>query len=366
MKPVTNASDFLSNSMIHNIGKVFLIVITLASVGCFRDGALIIDEPIEVVENSLNDIPVLMNANDIVGLSVIVIRENKVKIAKSYGYADLDSKKKINEHTVYKAASLGKPIFAYIVVALVQQKKLDLDKPLYLYAGEEVIANDSFSKEITARMVLSHTTGLPNLGKQVAPGFSFKPNSDFQYSGYGYQYLQGVIEKLTQKSLNELAVEIVFEPLSMTVSSYHWRKGYEDVISSSFGDNTDKYKVNHESHTGHAAWSLYTTPEDYSKFVTHIMRSSIDSGSIASQLLTPTVDVARGVKWGLGWGIQDTTPHESFWHWGSKAGFKHYVVAYPVEKVAVIVMTNSRNSFKVVDDIMAKSIGGSYPSYDWF
>ena len=352
--------------MSQSIGKIFLIVITLASTGCWRDEALIINEPIGIVEHSLNDIPVLMSENDIVGLSVIVIRENKVKIAKSFGYADLGLKKKINEHTVYKAASLGKPIFAYIVVSLAQQKKLDLDKPLYLYMGEEVVDSDPFSKEITARMVLSHTTGLPNLGKQVTPKFSFKPGSGFQYSGYGYQYLQDVIETIMQKSLNKLAVKIVFKPLSMTASSYQWRKDYDDVVSSSYGDNAEKYEVNQEAKTGYAAWSLYTTPEDYSKFVTHIMHSSTESGSVASQLLKPTANVVKGVKWGLGWGIQDTTPHKSFWHWGSKAGFKHYVVAYPVEEIAVIVMTNSRKSFKIVDDIMGKSIGGSYPSYDWF
>ncbi len=353
--------------MIRSVGKLFLIVIALTSAGCWRDGALVVDEPIDAVENSLNDIiPVLMNENDVVGLSIIVIRENEVRIAKSFGYADLESKKKIDEHTVYKAASLGKPIFAYIVVALAQQKKLDLDKPLYLYTGEEAVSNDPHSKEITARMVLSHTTGLPNLGKQVAPTFDFKPGSDFKYSGYAYQYLQGIIEKITQKSLDELAVEMVFEPLFMTESSYQWRKNYENIISSSYGDNADKYKVTQEAQIGHAAWSLYTTPEDYSKFVSHIMHSSKESESIASKLLTPMVDVAKGVRWGLGWGIQDTSPHESFWHWGSKAGFKHYVVAYPVEKVAVIVMTNSRKSFKIVDDIMATSIGGSYPSYDWF
>jgi len=339
----------------------------LAIAGCWRDGELIVDESIEAVANSLNDMaPVLMDENDVVGLSVIVIRENEVKISRSFGYADSESKKKINKHTVYQAASLGKPIFAYIVVALAQQKKLDLDKPLYLYMGEEVVVNDSRSREITARMVLSHTTGLPNLGEQVEPVFGFKPGSDFQYSGYGYQYLQRVIEKITQKSLNGLAVEIVFEPLSMNSSSYHWRKDYEDVISSSYGDRADKYKAKQVTQTGHAAWSLYTTPADYSKFVIHIMHSSIKSESVAYQLLKPTIDVAKDVKWGLGWGIQDTTPHESFWHWGSKAGFRHYVVAYPVEKVAVVVMANSRKSFKIVDDIMAKSIGGSYPSYDWF
>lgn len=51
-----------------------------------------------------------------------------------------------------------------------------------------------------------------------------------------------------------------------------------------------------------------------------ILRSSTERGSIASQLLKPTVDVAKGVKRGLGWGMQATTPHGSFWHWGSKEG----------------------------------------------
>ncbi len=350
-----------------SIRKIFLIIIVLASVGCWHDKMLVTDEPIEDIANSLNDmVPVLMDKNDVVGLSVIVIRENEERIIKHFGYADLDSKKEISEQTVYKAASLGKPIFAYIVVALAQQEKIDLDKPLYLYTDEEVVVNDSRSKEITARMVLSHTTGLPNLGKNVSPHFSFEPGSDFKYSGYGYQYLQDVIEKITQKSLNELALELVFEPLSMVTSSYYWQKDYDGVLSSSYGDNLDKYTVNQEDQAGHAAWSLYTTPEDYSKFVTHIMRSSIESESIASQLLSPTIDVSKNLMWGLGWGIQGTSPHESFWHWGSKAGYKHYVVAYPIEKVAVIVMTNSRKSFKIVDDIMAESIGGNYPSYDWF
>lgn len=55
-----------------------------------------------------------------------------------------------------------------------------------------------------------------------------------------------------------------------------------------------------------------------------------------------------------------------FWHWGSMAGFRHYVVGYPKESTTVIVMTNSWKAFKIVDDVMAKAIGGSYPSYDWF
>ncbi|OUS24173.1 hypothetical protein A9Q99_24835 [Gammaproteobacteria bacterium 45_16_T64] len=184
---------------------ILLITILVASIGCGRYGPLIVDEPIEVIANSLaNTAPALMDDNNVVGLSVITIRENEVIISNSFGYADIASKQKVDEQTVYKAASLGKPIFAYIVVALAQQEKLDLDKPLYLYMDEEVVVGDFRSKEITARMVLSHTTGLPNFGERDEPNFDFTPGSDFQYSGYGYQYLQKVIEHITHKSLNQL------------------------------------------------------------------------------------------------------------------------------------------------------------------
>jgi len=88
--------------------------------------------------------------------------------------------------------------------------------------------------------------------------------------------------------------------------------------------------------------------------------------SVAEAMLKLQVDVAKKVKWGLGWGLQDTIPNYSFWHWGSMAGFRHYVVGYPKERMGVIVMTNSSSAFKMVDDVMAKAIGGNYPSYDWF
>jgi len=69
-------------------------------------------------------------------------------------------------------------------------------------------------------MVLSHTTGLSNLGNNSAPDFYFEPGEGFKYSGHGYQYLQKVVEKVTNKNLNELVTEIVFKPLSMKTSSY--------------------------------------------------------------------------------------------------------------------------------------------------
>ena len=353
--------------MVHIVHKISFLFLALVLLGCGRDGPLLVNTSIDDLSNSLDRVaPRLMEENDVVGLSVAVIRNNEVAISRSFGHSSLESKKPISDQTVYKAASLGKPIFAYVVVSLAQQGKINLDVPLASYCAAGVVNGDARSEEVTARMVLSHTAGLPNLGGRSKLEFLFDPGKDFEYSGHGYQYLQGVVEAITHKSLNELANEFVFEPLSMTKSSYVWRTEYENIISSSYSENKEVFKVNREADVGYAAWSLYTTLGDYSKFVMHIMKSSKETSSIASWLLEPYVDVAKGVKWGMGWGIQDTMPNNSFWHWGSLAGFRHYAVGYPEEKVAVIVMANSQKSFKMVDSVMVESIGGRYPSYDWF
>ena len=335
---------------------------------CGRDGPLLLNTPIKEVSASLDKkIPVLMEEYAIVGLSVVMIKDGKVRLSKSFGYADLSSGKKINKSTVYKAASLGKPVFAYIVVKLAQQGKIDLDKPIVLYGEKPIDSNDPRSNQITARMVLSHTTGLPNLGgKSINPEFHFNPGEGFKYSGHAYLYLQKMIENVTGQHLDELANEIVFAPLKMTRSSYKWREDYQGSISSSYNSGKERFPVKKEALVGYSAWSLYTTIGNYANFVTHIMKMSTEPDSVAAQLLIPAVDVADEVKWGLGWGIQHTKPHASFWHWGSMAGFRHYVVGYPKEKIAVIVMSNSSQAFKMLDDVMVEAIGGSYPSYDWF
>ncbi len=78
------------------------------------------------------------------------------------------------------------------------------------------------------------------------------------------------------------------------------------------------------------------------------------------------MDLTGDIQWGLGWGLQKSVPNASFWHWGSMAGFRHSVVGYPEEKIAVIVMTNSEKAFKMVDELISTAIGGDNPSYEWF
>jgi CubicO group peptidase (beta-lactamase class C family) len=367
---LTNKSNKhkLSGKSILPITVLLLLTLISTLSACKRDGPLKTDTPIDQLNQIMQrDIPRLIEKHQITGLSVGVIREGELCLLRSFGKRETSPDKALNENTLFRAASLGKPVFAYIVVALAKQGLLTLDTPLHSYLNERVVDGDQRSDQITARMILNHTTGLNNLGANAdKPRFHFTPGSGFNYSGHGYLYLQKVIEKLSGKSLEQLAKETVFKPLNMNNSSYIWHSHYKQTLADSYNSKGKPYTSNNKPALAFSAWSLFTTLQDYARFVEHMIEEADNPDSIASTLLKPQVKVAKGVSWGLGWGLQQTYPNPSFWHWGSLAGFRHFIVGYPKERVAVIVMSNHEKAFKMVDEVMTMAIGGHYPAYDWF
>jgi CubicO group peptidase (beta-lactamase class C family) len=308
-----------------------------------------------------------MEQYNIKGLSLAIIRDGSPFLVKYYGTQNVATDKKNDEHTVYKAASVGKPVFAYIVVKLAKEGKIDLDTPMVTYYDHDVVEDSPYSKEVTARMILSHTSGLPNFNEGLSKlNFVFAPGTNFKYSGYGYIYLQKVVESITGEPLEKLARKKVFEPLNMRDTSYVWQEKFGIRLADSYRGNGKKSVSSNRPKKAFSAWSLFTTLSDYSVFVAHIINSSKEPGSTAEKLLEPSVVVTDEIHWGLGWGLQNTYPNPSFWHLGSISGFRHFVVAYPAEGLAVVFMSNTSTSFKIVVDVMTTSIGGRYPSYDWF
>src|SRR5271167_1564548 len=123
---------------------------------------------------------------------MVVIRNGKTTWVHGFGIKESTTGQPVTVETVFEAASLSKPVFAYGVLKLVEQGKLGLDVPLTTYLPKPYIAGDERLAKITARIVLSHRTGFPNW-----------PGERFSYSGEGYIYLQRVVEKITGKPLNE-------------------------------------------------------------------------------------------------------------------------------------------------------------------
>jgi len=94
-----------------------------------------------------------------VGVSVAVVEKNKVLLAKGYGYRDLDKKLPVTDETLFAIGSCTKAFTSTLLGMLVNEGKLDLDKPVNQYIPGLRFYNDALTNQVTTRDMMSHRTG---------------------------------------------------------------------------------------------------------------------------------------------------------------------------------------------------------------
>lgn len=103
-----------------------------------------------------------MNSLGLPGVSIAIITDAHVVYYRAVGVTNVETREKVTEDTLFDAGSMSKTPFTLLVMKTVEQGTLSLDQPLYTYLPNPDIAYDDRYKLITARMVLSHTSGFPN------------------------------------------------------------------------------------------------------------------------------------------------------------------------------------------------------------
>lgn len=153
-----------------------------------------------------------LSASGLAGLSVAVINQNRIVYAHSAGLADRETKAPVTEFTIFEGASITKPLFGHFVMTFVAEGVLDLDRPLYEYLAHPELQHDERHRLITARMVLSHQTGLPNWRADEPDRqlhFRFTPGHGFSYSGEAFQYLAMVLQEIA--GVDGRGLEAIFQ-----------------------------------------------------------------------------------------------------------------------------------------------------------
>ncbi len=110
------------------------------------------------------DVPGLLRTADIPGLTMAVVQDGRTVWSRAFGTVNDSARTPLDTATVFEAASMSKPVFAYLVLRLAERGGFDLDRPLYEMVDYPRLAHDERSRLITGRIVLSHGTGLPNWG----------------------------------------------------------------------------------------------------------------------------------------------------------------------------------------------------------
>lgn len=332
-----------------------------------------------VIRQLERDTPGLMKSYGVPGVSMALIQRGETTWVHAFGIKEANKQQPVTQATVFEAASLSKPVFAYGVLELVEEGKLGLDVPLTAYLSKPYVEGDDRLAKITARIVLSHRTGFPNWRDKDSLTIYFSPGDRFSYSGEGYVYLQRVVEQITGKPLNDYMTEAVFEPLGMTSSSYVWRKDFDDLTATGHDSDGKPQELWKPNEAG-AASTLNTTARDYARFVQAVLNEKGLKPSTFREMETPQValdpecricikqepkQLSNNLFWGLGWGIQRKDGREMLWHWGDNGSFKAFVMSEPKSKSGVVMFANSQKGLDLAKPLIEQAMGQEVLAFDW-
>lgn len=294
-----------------------------------------------------------------------------------------------NDSSIFQAASLSKPLFAYIVMKMVDKGEIDLDTPICQYTDIERFEDKEMAAILTPRMVLSHTTGLPNWSAKSSSDewptsvikFKYPADSCFSYSGEGFAYLQRAIEAIRGTSLDVIAREEVFVPLRMNSTSFGWLPQYDSIALDGF-NRAAKNRGQGRHPRENRAYTLRTNASEYMRFLIAVMEGKGLSATSHAEMLTPQSHAIRyadhpdcdsTIRWTIGLGAiySDTAAVEKgeapryYYHLGDNGNFKALFVFRPEDRRGIVYFTNSVNGHEIITSVTRATFGELLSIQDW-
>ena len=342
----------------------------------------------------------LMKDAKVHGMAVTVFNDNNSVYQHSFGYRNVSKQLRLTDSTNIYGASLSKAVFSILVMKLVEDHVIDLDAPLESYLPKKIyeykpltrwhdnysdLKADSLYHKITARMCLAHTTGFNNwrfFETDRKLRVNFEPGAKYFYSGEGLVYLQVILEKLTHKSLEQLAQELIFKPLGMHNTSYQWQTRFKENFAHGHHTNGEVYAKDMDNEPRSAS-TMETTASDYTKFLTAVLNEQILSKASYSEIFSPQIRIkslahfgpnaetttnkydAINLSCGLAWLYFDTPHGKAVTKSGHGDGFQHYSILFPETGKGILIMTNSDNGESIYKELLEVALADSYTPWEW-
>jgi len=351
-----------------------------------------IKDKILKIENGLLPAVVIENENsitysiiermqyyDVPGLSIAVIKDNKIEWAKSYGLKEKGTTDIVTLNTMFQAASMSKPITGIVAVKLAEQGKIDLYKSVNEQLKSWQIPENEFTKKkaVTPELLLLHLGGLNVHGYH---GYSvsdtiptiidilngtgsansepmkviMEPGTKWKYSGGGYTVLQLLMEEVSGKSFPQLMKENLFNPLGIKNStfSHNLSRSEEESIAKAYKYDGSMVKGGYHIYPEKTAAGLWCTPSDYAKMVIEIQKAYFgQSNKIVSQKTAETLFTRNLGYMGYGFMIRLQGDSTAIAFGGGNKGFTCNIFSYFHQGSGAVIMVNSDNG-KVMGEIL--------------
>jgi len=298
------------------------------------------------------------------GLSVALVVDDQLVWSKGFGLADVENEVSARGDTVYRIASISKPLSATAVLQLVERERVRLDDPIWKY----VPVFPERPLVITLRHLLTHTSGI----RHYKPGefemkdhfdsipeaigifkddpLLFTPGSQYSYSSYAYNLVAGVVEKGSGLSFAAYMKENIWGPVGMTATrleqlgevvphrarQYVKGGGNGAVLNAPYADLSIKW----------AGGGIISTVEDLARFHIALNQGKLLRPETLAQMYTPfTLSDGKKTSYGLGWQVNvDERGRTWIAHGGGATGGSSYLLRYPEGKLAVALIANVQNA----------------------
>jgi CubicO group peptidase (beta-lactamase class C family) len=265
------------------------------------------------------------------GLSLSIIRNGELVYRGSFGVKRAGSPEPITRSTLFEAASLSKPLFAYFAVLQSERGLLELDRPLHQYMPHPGLRLDSRHRQLTARHVLAHVSGLPNWRSDTGGTlrFLFEPGTRFGYSGEAYEYLKEVLKHVLRTDdagLQALIDAEVSARMGARFMKYTWDPSIPSLKAHGHRDGRPTDNVQHDGGFG-ASYTLHTTSTDYARFLMLMMRPDADRRDAVERLLELQHALPQEpgqLPRSLGFPVKRTAGGLRYFHSGNNGDFRAY------------------------------------------
>lgn len=362
---------FVSNCLAQNEDKI------LSEINTIENSLM---KNIQIQGDSIQKFNILerMEYYKVPGISIAIVKNGKIRWAKGYGYANTKTGTKVDQNTLFQAASISKPIAALATLRLFENDSLELDKDVNSYLKNWQIPQNKFTKtqKVTIQRLLTHTAGItvhgfagykqsdkfPNLidvlnGKGNSPKITVNaiPGSIWRYSGGGYTVMEKIIEDVSGKSFDDYMLKNILLPIGMKNSTFQQpiNKELHKNISAAYDKNGKLVKGFWHNYPEKAAAGLWTTPSDLAKYCIEIQ--DILKGKKEGVLNKKTLELMlhkHKNSWGLGPSLRGRKDALIFGHGGKNKGFTNELMAYAYQGNAVVMMTNADNGGLLMSEII--------------
>ena len=348
---------------LHKLTPLSLALVILLASACLAQDS---------VENKIDEyLRVQMQAQQIPGVALAVVKDGKIVLARGYGFANVEHQVPVKPETIFQSGSTGKQFTATAVMMLVEEGKLSLEDKITKYFPD---APESW-RDITIRHMLTHTSGMTDypsdfdmrrdytedeLFQRMKPiPLAFQPGEKWSYSNLAYVTLGILIHKVSGKFYGDFLQERIFKPLEMSTARII---SEADVVPNrAAGYRVANGQLKNQSWVSPslnttADGALYLTVYDMAKWDAALYTEKLLKRSSLEQMWTPVkLNDGKTHPYGFGWGLGNVRGHRVIEHGGAWQGFKAQISRYVDDKLTIILFANQirANQGKLVHDIAA-------------